>query len=120
MADYLERFERLSHGILLYNTHYDYTYFVTRFLGGLTEEIHSVIALHRPKNVAEASALTLIQEEELAMSRKRFSLKDCSRSKMTTSSERSKLLPLDKSGSEKPKLGKSDNLEKLKELMQFR
>jgi len=79
-----------------------------------------VIALHRPKNVAEASALTLIQEEELAMSRKRFSLKDCSRSKMTTSSERSKLLPLDKSGSEKPKLGKSDNLEKLKELMQFR
>ena len=71
VSEYLEHFEQLSHGILLYNTHYDDTYFVTRFLGGLQEEIRSVIALHRPTGVQTASALALLQEQELHASSKK-------------------------------------------------
>ncbi|WVZ58303.1 LOW QUALITY PROTEIN: hypothetical protein U9M48_008586, partial [Paspalum notatum var. saurae] len=65
VQEYQERFEQLSHGILLYNAAYDETYFVTRFLGGLREDIRAPIALHRPKDVDTASALALLQEEEL-------------------------------------------------------
>lgn len=59
-------FERLAHGIMLYNNGYDDVYFVNRFVTGLKEEIRVVIALHRPTNVDTASALALIQEEELS------------------------------------------------------
>ncbi|WVZ96404.1 hypothetical protein U9M48_042044, partial [Paspalum notatum var. saurae] len=71
VAEYLGQFEQLSHGVLLYNLSYDDTYFVTRFLGGLKEEIRSAIALHRPQDVETASALALLQEEQLDQSRKR-------------------------------------------------
>jgi hypothetical protein len=36
-----------------------------RFVGGLLEDIKSVILLHRPGDVDMASALGLIQEQEL-------------------------------------------------------
>ena len=65
VAEYLERFEQLSHGILLYNSSYDDTYFVVRFLGGLKEEIRTAISLHQPKDVQSASTLAMLQEEEL-------------------------------------------------------
>lgn len=39
---------------------------MTRFLGGLKDEIRSPIALHRPPNLETAYSLALIQEEELA------------------------------------------------------
>jgi len=39
VADYQQRFKQLAHGILLYKSNYDDVYFVTRFLGGLKEEI---------------------------------------------------------------------------------
>jgi hypothetical protein len=39
---------------------------VTRFVARLKEELHSVITLHRPHNVDTASALALLQEEELS------------------------------------------------------
>jgi hypothetical protein len=61
VAAYFETFQALAHHILLYNM-----YFVTRFLGGIKEEIRSPIALHRPKNLEEAYSLALLQEEELA------------------------------------------------------
>lgn len=48
VEDYQMEFEKLAQGILLYNNGYDDTYFVTRFVAGLKEEIHSVITLHRP------------------------------------------------------------------------
>jgi hypothetical protein len=51
VQEYQTTFEALAHGILLYNPAYDDTFFVTRFLGGLKEEIRSAIALHRPKTV---------------------------------------------------------------------
>ncbi|WVZ79457.1 hypothetical protein U9M48_027033 [Paspalum notatum var. saurae] len=65
VSEYQEQFERLAHGILLYNSSYDDTYFVTRFLGGLKEEIRVPISLHRPKEVQSALALALLQEEAL-------------------------------------------------------
>lgn len=40
-------------------------------MGGLKEEIRSVIALHQPRTVDTASALALLQEEELASNRVR-------------------------------------------------
>ena len=50
---------------MLYNPAYDDTYLVTRFLGGLRDDIRAPIALHRPKDVATASSLALLQEEEV-------------------------------------------------------
>jgi len=64
--DYQAEFEKLAQGILLYNSNYDDTYFVTRFVAGLKEEIRVVITLHQPKDVDTASALALLQEEELS------------------------------------------------------
>jgi len=60
VAEYHAQFEKLAHGILLYNTAYDDVYFVTRFLPGLKEEIRSTITLHRPRDVDTASALALL------------------------------------------------------------
>ena len=68
VTEYLELFEQLSHGILHYNSSYDNTYFMVRFLGGLKEEIRMAISLHQPKDVQMASTLALLQEEELAHS----------------------------------------------------
>jgi hypothetical protein len=65
VAKYYAQFEKLSHGILLYNPSYDDVYFVTRFLAGLKEEIRAAITLHRPRDIATASTLALLQEEEL-------------------------------------------------------
>lgn len=68
VTDYQKRFDELAHDILLYNLGFDDTYLVTRFLGGLKEQIRSAIALHRPPDVDTASALALLQEEELSHS----------------------------------------------------
>ncbi|XP_072149514.1 uncharacterized protein [Setaria viridis] len=76
VSEYLEKFEELSRGILLYNTANDDTYFVTRFLGDLKEEIRAVISLHRPKDVLTVSSLALLQEDELAASKGRGVAKD--------------------------------------------
>lgn len=71
VAEYQTQFESLAHSILLYNPAYDDVYFVTRFLGGLKEEIRAPIALHRPPNLDTASALALLQEEELEACRRK-------------------------------------------------
>ena len=60
VVEYQIAFEEIAQGLLLYNSGYDDTYFVTRFLTGLKEEIQSVIALHRPRDVDTTSALALI------------------------------------------------------------
>jgi hypothetical protein len=39
VQEYHIRFEQLAHQLLLYNAQYDDVYFVTRFMGGLKEEI---------------------------------------------------------------------------------
>jgi hypothetical protein len=65
VAEYQAQFKKLAYGILLYNPSYDHVYFVTRFLAGLKEEIHALIALHRPRDVDTDSTLALLQEEEI-------------------------------------------------------
>jgi hypothetical protein len=121
VSEYLERFEQLSHGVLLYNTHYDDTYFVTRFLGGLSEEIRSVIALHRPKDVQTASALALLQEEELEL-RKKNGSREFAKANYRPPVQVDKFKPMapDKTASSKSKPDKSDSDEKWKSLMAFR
>jgi len=71
VAEYHSEFEKLAHGILLYNPAYDDVYFVTCFLTGLKEEIRAPIALHRPCDVDTAIALALLQEEELNLAKHR-------------------------------------------------
>ena len=71
VAEYYASFEQISHQILLYNPQYDDVFFVIRFMNGLKEEIRAPIALHGPKNVNTASALALIQEEELQASQRK-------------------------------------------------
>lgn len=80
VTDYQHRFEELAHGIILYNPAFDDIYLVTRFLGGLKEEIRAAITLHRPKDVDIVSALALLQEEKLENSRKKFGTKEHSKS----------------------------------------
>jgi ribosomal protein L7/L12 len=63
----------------MYNNSYDDTYFVTRFVAGLKDEIKKVIVLHRPKYADTASAFTLLQEEELHRSRSKGFSKDYAR-----------------------------------------
>jgi uncharacterized protein (DUF2235 family) len=78
VSEYQSQFDELARGILLYNSGFDDTFFITKFLGGLKEEIRSVILLHRPKYVDTASALALIQEEELDSCRHKLSVKSTS------------------------------------------
>jgi hypothetical protein len=66
VEDYRAEFEKLAQRIVLYNSNYDDTYFVIRFIAGLKEAIWAVITLHRAKDVDTASALALLQEEELS------------------------------------------------------
>lgn len=75
MAEYQAKFEQLSHSILLYNPSYDDVYFVTRFLGGLKEEIRAPITLHHPPNLETAGTLALLQEAELELSRTKMQSK---------------------------------------------
>jgi hypothetical protein len=72
VQEYHVRFEQLAYQLLLYNAQYDDVYFVTRFMGGLKEEIRAPIALHQPKNVDTASALALLQEEEVEASKAKY------------------------------------------------
>ena len=48
VLQYQKEFEKLAHMVLLYNPAFDDLFFVTRFVGGLKDEICSAIMLHRP------------------------------------------------------------------------
>lgn len=60
VKEYQDEFEQLPHGVLLYNLAIDDTFFVTRFVSGLREDIRVPILLHKPKDVDTASALAMI------------------------------------------------------------
>lgn len=70
VTEYHARFEELAHSILLYNPTYDDTFLVVHFLSGHKDEIRAPIALHRSKDVDTASALALLQEEEIESQRR--------------------------------------------------
>lgn len=90
VQEYHVKFEQLAHSILLYNPSYDDVYFVTKFLGGLKEEIRAPITLHRPKDLAEASTLALLQETELSASRLKKSDKEFSKFSRPVYTDKSK------------------------------
>ena len=79
VTNYHAEFEKLVHGVLLYNSAIDDTFFVTRFVGGLRDDIRSAILLHRPRDVDSASALALIQEQEIEGGRAKSSWRDFTR-----------------------------------------
>jgi hypothetical protein len=106
---YYEQFEKLAHGVLLYNPTYDDVYFVTRFMTGLKEEIRAAIILHRPQDVDTASALALLQEEELSNFRNR------SLGRVFT-----KNLDRNTHGKSTPKLQAVDTEDKVQSLKSFR
>jgi hypothetical protein len=54
---------------VLYNPTINDTFFVTRFVTDLHDDIRVPLLLHRPLDVDTTSALALIQEQELEQSR---------------------------------------------------
>ena len=90
-------------------------------MGGLSEEIRSVIALHHPKDVQAASALALLQEEELGNSKRKATSRDFSKTSYHPSVTTDKLrTPIpEKSVPPKNKTDKGDSDDKWKSLMTF-
>ncbi|CAD6241764.1 unnamed protein product [Miscanthus lutarioriparius] len=86
VLEYQAAFEKLAHGVLLYNPAYDDT-FVTWFVGDLRDDIRSALLLHRPRDVDTASALALIQEQELEQDLPKSSGQDFTRSTSHTLEE---------------------------------
>lgn len=109
VLEYQTEFKKLAHGVFLYNPAIDDTFFMTRFVGGLREDIRSPILLHRPKDVDTASALSLIQEQELE------NMSGCGSSKGVSKSNKS--YEIVKPGNQKLK---TESEEKLATLKAFR
>ena len=103
-----------------YTTHYDGTYFVTRFLGGLQEEIRSVIALHRPADVQTASAPALLQEEELNNLRGKGVQRDTAKISHRSVMQSDKFATPDRTMQNRNRPEMSDTEDKFKSLMAFR
>jgi len=119
VAEYYHRFEQLSHSILLYNTSYDDVFFVTRFLHGLKDEISAPIALHCPATVDTASALALLQEEELEKAKMKRTYRHDFRDIHKAGSKGFTTNDIAKSSMKKEELKKTDNAS-LKEKWQAR
>lgn len=117
VAEFIEEFERMAHGILLYNPGYDDTYFVTQFMAGLREDIRSMIILHRPKDVATASALALLQEEELSIGRQKSSPREIQKHVQKAGTDRWRVGDSEKS---KGVLNKQEGEDKLASLKDHR
>lgn len=65
VLEYMEHFEELMHNLLAHNPAFDPLFFTTQFLDGLTSEIKTGVALHRPQELDTAFSLALLQEEML-------------------------------------------------------
>lgn len=89
MADYQAQFEKLVHGLLLYNNSYDDLYFISHFVAGLKEDIRAMIDT--------ASALALLQEEEFLRVRSRPLTIEFSKPTYKMASDRTK--PIESNGS---------------------
>jgi len=96
VQEYITKFEQAAHNLLLYNPNYDETYFVTRFLTGLKEDIRSGIVQHRPLDVDTASALALLQEAKLGWYKAKPQFKDTFRAAFKTMNDKEKVTEVDK------------------------
>lgn len=115
VLEYQTAFEKITQGLLLYNDGYDDTYFMNRLVARLKEKIHFVIALHRAKDVDTASALALIQEEELAQSRTHYGPKEFARGAWRVGADKPRGGEMDKGKQDVQKLESKDKLSALKE-----
>jgi hypothetical protein len=70
VSEYIEKFEILKNQLLLYNPALDESFFVDEFLNGLQDDLRSAIHLHCPPDLDTASLLALMQEEDMATSKK--------------------------------------------------
>jgi hypothetical protein len=114
VQEYIADFEQAAHNLLLYNPNYDETYFVTRFLAGLKEDIRAGIVLHRPPDVDTASALALLQEAELGRPRSKTQVKDSFRSSFKPNNEKLKIADVDKPKKQQMVTDSEDKLAALK------
>jgi hypothetical protein len=57
VLEYQAAFEKLAHGIVLNNPAINDTFFVTRFVSGLREDIRAPLMLHRSSDVDTAKCL---------------------------------------------------------------
>lgn len=88
--EYQTEFEKLAHGLVLYNDGYDDTYFVSRFMAGLRDDIRMAIMLHRPKDVVTARLLASLHEEEVTKSRTKGWPKEAAKSNFKYNGDKSK------------------------------
>jgi hypothetical protein len=72
VSEYWDKFSRLRHQLLLYNPYLDEGHFIDEFIVCLKEEIRASIWLHRPQELETLHLLALMQEEEVAPSKKRL------------------------------------------------
>ncbi|XP_071685404.1 uncharacterized protein [Lolium perenne] len=63
VSDYIERFDTLMHHMLAYKPDLDPTFFTTRFIDGLHNEIKVVVLIQQPQSLETAVSLALLQEE---------------------------------------------------------
>jgi hypothetical protein len=74
-SDVLEsaaRFEQAKHRVLVHNRDMGEVLFVQKFIDGLRYNISSAIVLHKPRTVDAALSLTLMQDEILETSSRRY------------------------------------------------
>ena len=60
VSDYVEKFEKLRHQLLLYNAALDQSFFVEEFIEGLKMEYRTAIRLALPQDLDTASLLALL------------------------------------------------------------
>jgi hypothetical protein len=63
VSDYIERFDTLMHHMLAYKPDLDPTFFTTRFIDGLHNEIKVVVLIQQPQSLETAVSIALLQEE---------------------------------------------------------
>ena len=119
VLEYQTTFEKLVHGIVLYNPAFDDTFFVTRFVSGLRDEIRVPLLLHRSHDVDTASTLALIQEQQLEVARSKSSGRDITRGFAKQLQSADKLKAFD-NGKHPPKGQMQDTEDKLATLKAFR
>lgn len=65
VAEFIEKFEKLRHQLLLYKPALDESFFIDEFIEGLKPEFRTAIRLQLPEDLDTANLLALLQEAEL-------------------------------------------------------
>ncbi|XP_051209991.1 uncharacterized protein [Lolium perenne] len=63
VSEYIERFDTLMHHMLAYKPDLDPTFFTTRFIDGLRNDLRATVLIQCPQDLDTAVSLALLQEE---------------------------------------------------------